>query len=248
MIDKAYSEKHLAAKTLAGIRTDLAAFIKFCRREKVTSLIPEELTIPASAKRPQKRIVQPHDLIKLMNIETTLYRGKPSFEPYIHAYRLEVLTGLRPGEINGLEWPDIVGREIHLQRAKNSYKEITQGKNENAVRRIVLSDLAYKELEAQRQLTGDGVSVFDITSLAAYRTHWDRYLKSNGMEKTTPYELRHTFVSIAKKLPEGMVKSLVGHSQSMDTFGIYGHDVDGEANDTAQRVNGLFVDILTRKA
>ena len=68
------------------------------------------------------------------------------------------------------------------------------------------------------------------------------------MAYTTPYELRHTFVSIAKRLPEGLVKPLVGHSQSMDTFGVYGHEIEGEANSTAQRVNDLFVEILEHKA
>lgn len=111
-----------------------------------------------------------------------------------------------------------------------------------------MSPLAAAEIEAQRQLTGDRTSVFDISCLHTYYNHWTRYLAANGMEHTAPYELRHTFVSIAKQLPEGIVKSLVGHSQSMDTFGVYGHEIDGEANDTAQRVNDLFTGILQSKA
>ena len=76
-------------------------------------MMPEGLTIPASAARPQKRIVQPCDLIKLFNCNTTIYRGKRIAEPYIHAYRFEVLSGFRPGEIKGLEWSDITGMEVH---------------------------------------------------------------------------------------------------------------------------------------
>lgn len=34
--------------------------------------------------------------------------------------------------------------------------------------------------------------------------------------------------SKVKELPAGEVKGLVGHSQSMDTFGIYGHALQGE--------------------
>ncbi len=245
IINKAYSNRNLAAKTLKNIRADLIAFIKFCRKERVTTLMPESLTIPASAKRPKKCIVQPQDLVKLFSIDTTLYRGKRTQEPYIHAFRLEVLTGLRPGEINGLEWIDIVGHDIRLKQAKNVFGEITQGKNENAVRRVPLSELACMEIEAQRNLTGDQVSVFNISCLQTYYKHWLRYLESNGMEKTTPYELRHTFVSIVKKLPEGLVKSLVGHSRSMDTYGIYGHEIEGEAEEIAQRVNCLFTTILS---
>lgn len=247
IIDKAYSEHGLAAKTLKSLRADVVSFMKYCRREKVTAMVPEDLSIPAAAKRPKKTIVQPHDLIKLFNIDTTIMRGKRVPEKYIHAYRLEVLTGLRPGEINGLEWDDIVGREIHLQRAINYYNETTQGKNENAIRVHYMSELAAAEIEAQRELTGDGKSVFEISCLNTYYKHWCRYTDVNKMAATSPYELRHTFVSIAKQLPEGLVKPLVGHSQSMDTFGIYGHEVEGEAEDTAKRVNSLFSNILQRK-
>lgn len=55
-----------------------------------------------------------------------------------------------------------------------------------------------------------------------------RCCEYNGITVVTPYELRHTFVSIAKSLPAGMVKSIVGHSESMDTFGVYGHAIKGE--------------------
>ena len=248
IINKAYSERKLAAKTLRSLRADLVAFCKYCRIERVSTLLPESLSIPAAAKRPQKTIVQPHDLLKLFNVDTTIMRGKRVPEKYIHAYRLEVLTGLRPGEINGLEWDDIVGREIHLQRAINYYNETTQGKNENAIRVHHMSELAVAEVEAQKELTGGGKSVFEISCLNTYYKHWRRYTDVNNMAATSPYELRHTFVSIAKQLPEGLVKPLVGHSQSMDTFGVYGHEVEGEAERTAQKVNGLFADILTRKA
>lgn len=47
-----------------------------------------------------------------------------------------------------------------------------------------------------------------------------RCCEYNGITVVTPYELRHTFVSIAKKLPEGFVKTVIGHSKSMDTFGV----------------------------
>lgn len=248
IINRAYARHGLAAKTLSNIRGDLVAFTRFCRRAKASTLVPEGLTIPAGAKRSEKHIVQPRDLLRLFNCDATLYRGRRVPEPYIHAFRLEVLTGMRPGEINGLTWGDVHGNELHLRQAINTFGEVTQGKNKNAVRLVTLSALAAAEIEAQRQLTGGRDSVFEISSLQTYYRHWLRYLAANGMERVTPYELRHTFVSIAKRLPEGMVKSLVGHSRNMDTFGVYGHVIDGEADDTAQRINSIFDELLGRKA
>lgn len=248
IINRAYSEHNLSAKTLRSLRADLVAFCKYCRIERVSTLFPESLIIPAGAKRSQKSIMQPQDLIKLFNIDTTIVRGKKVPEEYIHAYRLEVLTGLRPGELRGLQWADIVGNEIHLKRAINIYGEVTQGKNENAIRAIHLSELALSEIEAQRSLTGNQKFVFEISCYNTYRAHWQRYIESNELVYRTPYELRHTFVSIAKQLPEGLVKNLVGHSKSMDTFGVYGHEIEGEAESTAKMVNGLFLNILKDQA
>ena len=47
-------------------------------------------------------------------------------------------------------------------------------------------------------------------------------------------------MSIAKALPEGEIKPLVGHSRNMDTFGTYGHELNGEDTATARKVTEIF--------
>lgn len=64
------------------------------------------------------------------------------------------------------------------------------------------------------------------------------------MTETTPYELRHTFVSINDEMPSGLKKMVVGHSQSMDTEGIYGHRKQGDMEKAASYVDRAFGDIL----
>ena len=155
-----------------------------------------------------------------------------------------MLTGLRPGELMGLQWPDIQGNTIHVQRAVNVRGEITKGKNQNAVRSFVLSAMARRVLEDQREITGHQDSVFCITNEQHYYKRWKAYCTANGLTKVTPYELRHTFVSVVKTLPAGEVKGLVGHSLDMDTFGVYGHILTGEAEATAEAVEGTFLKIL----
>lgn len=70
------------------------------------------------------------------------------------------------------------------------------------------------------------------------------YCEYNGITVVTPYELRHTFVSIAKSLPAGMVKSIVGHSKSMDTFGVYGHAIKGEDAAITAALEDAFRSVL----
>ena len=65
-----------------------------------------------------------------------------------------------------------------------------------------------------------------------------------GIPRVAPYEKLHTFVSVAKKLPDGQIKPLVGHAKDMDTFGIYGHQMDGDDEETAMEINEIFSKII----
>lgn len=238
-------QRGLAKKSISNIRATLKAFIKYCRvKRKVTALLPEELTISRNAPSKEKRILQPSHLVTLFSIDTVIMRGKRVFDGYIHAYRFAVLTGLRPGEVVGLEWSDIVGDEVRLQRSFNVLRETTAGKNENARRHFVMTSLAEEEIREQRQIS-TGERVFQIKSQSTYQKRWKRYCESNGIPYITPYELRHTFVSMMKALPEGELKSLVGHSKNMDTWGVYGHELDGEKRRVAGKMEAIFEDLLS---
>lgn len=151
---------------------------------------------------------------------------------------------LQPGELIGLRWADVHGCTVEIRRAVNVHGEETQGKNQNAVRSFILSDMARRVLEEQRSITGGQESVFCIQREKTYYARWKAYCAANGLTPCTLYELRHTFVSVVKTLPAGEVKQLVGHSQDMDTFGIYGHALTGDDITTAQAVNGVFLRVL----
>ena len=245
IINKAYA-KGLSKKTLTNLKATILSFMKYCRRRKATALLPEGLTIPKGARTAQKQILQPEHLTILFSSDQTAWRGKPIFDPLIYAYRFQVLTGLRPGELLGLTWEDIRGTEVFVSRSINAYHEVTTGKNENAVRHFFLSESAAEALRQQRQIS-DTDRVFGDVDPQTYRKSWQRYCKANGLPKTTPYEMRHTFVSIAKNLSEGQIKPLVGHSRNMDTFGTYGHEVRGELQQTAAQLDHLFAEILDAK-
>lgn len=69
----------------------------------------------------------------------------------------------------------------------------------------------------------------------------------NGIPYVTPYEIRHTFVSAIQCLPEAFVKSLVGHSRNMDTFGVYGHEFGSQERESAQMLERVFSGILSNQ-
>lgn len=165
----------------------------------------------------------------------------------IHAFRFQVLTGLRPGELLGLEWPDIdlSNKLVHIRRSINKYGETTKGKNKSAVRTFALSDIAASVLQEQRSINMFGRVFGDITQVM-YGQRWRKYCAHNGMSKTTPYELRHTFVSVSAEMPEGMLQKLVGHTANMDSFGTYGHAYDEMRRKTAEKSNEIWKTILDK--
>lgn len=238
IIDDAFAAGR-SKKTLKNIQGDLSGFFDFCRRSGYMTRVPE-LKIPEGARCKERTILRPRDFTILMNVDTTLYQRGREKDQYIHFYRLAVLTGMRPGELLGLRWADVEPGRVNIRQAVNITGEVTRGKNENAVRRVILSDLAQREIDAQRRLTGHREAVFDGANEQYILKRWHAYATANGLTQCSLYELRHTFVSIAQNLPEGQLRRLVGHSRSMDTYGVYAHLVDGSGADDAARLNEVF--------
>ena len=244
VIDRMHKQG-LSKKHMTNLRATISQFCKFCRRIKVSTLNPEFLEIPKTAVVGKKNILQPEHLITLFSQNETIIRGKRKEDELIHAYRFAVATGLRPGELLGLEWKDIKKDIINVRRAINVYGETTSGKNENALRTFGLNAITREILEQQKAHSDYPFGkVFPITNERYLYSHWLRYCETNNIPHTTLYELRHTFVSVVKKLPEGQIKGLVGHSRNMDTYGVYSHDMCGEMEQTANAVSDTFETIL----
>lgn len=244
VINRAYSKGKLSKKSLMNIRADLTAFTKFLRKSKLTTCFPENIIIPHSAAVGVRRILQPEHLATLFTVDTTLWRGKRKVDEHIHAYRFQLLTGLRPGELLGLRWEDVAGDRISLRRSVNIYNEETTGKNENAIRSFALTPMARAVLDAQREISCEQAAVFPVSTEDQYRRRWRYYCEANGIPYISPYEMRHTFVSMVQSLPEGWVKTLVGHSKNMDTFGVYAHAINGQDAQIAARVEQVFQELM----
>lgn len=252
IIDAAFAAG-LSKKTITNLKACLTSFIKYARINKGTLLLPESLHIPAGAREGKRTILQPDDMKKLFTEDTRLLRGEKVYELYVNAYRFEVATGLRPGEVIGLDWENISDDRVTLQRSINREGEETQGKNKNALRSFSLTPLARWILHMQKEKMFELGIRSDIVfpsedggriRQATYYKRWVAYRDLTGISKASPYELRHTFVSIVKQLPEGLLKPLVGHSKDMDTYGVYSHEMAGDMEATSGMVEQLFESVL----
>jgi integrase len=242
IINKAYKMgvggAPLSKKSLENIRGSITAFYRFARKNRYPMERPEDIIIPSDAPVRERRILQPDQLRVLFSCDTIQHYKRPIPCFYIHAWRFQLLTGLRPGEVAGLEREkDLRELILLIQRSINQHNEETRGKNRNARRAMILTRQALAVLEAQRRMLEElnitSKWIFPSDDGSAMRPtesykHWLTYREQHGIASSL-YELRHTMVSLGKAdVPEELMKLIVGHSKAMPTYGTYGHEVDGD--------------------
>lgn len=239
--------KSLSRKTLTHLRCVIASLHKFAYNNYYCDAWRGSLYIPQGHKVGERQILQPADISRLF---------EPSALWYHPAFMIMLLCGLRPGEALGLQEGDIKGGALYISRAVNDNGEITQGKNKNARRVVPLPPLAAQiirdTIKRNHKARFDSPWVFcngvgGPACQDTVRRQWNK-LKVERDLPGTLYSLRHTFVSIVSSqthLAEGTIKQLVGHSQSMDTFGTYKHEVVGELEHAADVINLTFERLKT---
>ena len=249
-------EKGLSKRTCKNILDKLKSFLRYADTQKWEySIDIDAVTLPTKAKPPQRTILQPDKLRVLFEQDSVSYHGKMRPSYYIHAFRFLVVTGYRRGELCGFQVADYDAPILTVQRAVNDSGEITPGKNANARRTNVLSQRAQQILADQAAMLArmgikskwlfpapDG----SMLKPKAIYDHWALVYAKQHDISCTLHELRHTFVSIAKlEMPEALLKDIVGHSTTMDTHGIYGHEVDGDKQRAADIIDSVFDRILS---
>ena len=230
----------MAKKSLQNIRATIINFNKFCVRAGLLETPVSEIRIPKDAPKVGKVILQPDQAKRLFH----------EFEDewYINLWRWMLATGCRPGEVFGLKWSDIRDGLVHIERAYNYRGRMTEGKNRNARRCFALNSVLEKILNDQKNRTWRLNSEFVFCNHAgkvARQTDaihsWDR-IATLLNTSASPYSLRHTYISyMASAMPEDVIKRLVGHSASMDTYGVYGHAVNGQDEKDAELSNIILI-------
>lgn len=239
VINEARGEKRpLSDKTLRNLRAIINAVIKFGYEDFQNDLPRGSLYIPKGHAKKEKEILDRDDVRRLL---------EPSPLWYHPAFCLGVLTGLRPGELLGIQVDDIQKGRILVRRAVNARGYITDGKNKNARRMVPIGSLA-SEIIKQTIKRNEDANLRTPWLFCSpdgsqgkqngLRKHWTR-LKAERDLPGTCYSLRHTFISLMKmtSMSEAVLKDIVGHSTAMDTFGTYGHILKDEARQAAEIID-----------
>lgn len=149
-----------------------------------------------------------------------------------HSYlTVAFFTGMRPGEINGLQWKcvDFEKGEICVRETYTAGKP-GDTKTEGSQREIAMCGPVRAALLAQREVTGKlGGYVFcgmrgnPIHDRAFRRWVWDPIIRHLGLKKRTPYQTRHTCATLwlaSGENPEWVARQL-GHTTTEMLFRVY---------------------------
>jgi len=205
VIYTAYRKHNLSQKSLKNIRGDLSGFCNYLDCADIRNdLRTSNIKIPSNAKKGQKQALDVSSLNILFTESQVPYNGTICQDSLIYAYRFQVVTGLRPGELMGLEWGDIDNDYIHIRRAINAKGITTNGKNEFAARDFPQTRYTRMLLESQQVYRVTPLDpherVFGSTGQLCYRKRWGIYCRYNGIPYITPYELRHPYVKHTTKI------------------------------------------------
>jgi integrase len=109
----------LSKRTCTNVRSAFVGFYRYCKKNNLPLVEPENLTIPTTAKVGSRTILQPEGLVTLFSKDTYSYYGEDVEARYVYAWRLIVVLGLRRGELCGLQQADRVKGILHIQRSIN---------------------------------------------------------------------------------------------------------------------------------
>jgi len=145
--------------------------------------------------------------------------GEPVSSPLI---RFACATGVRcPGELVGITWSQL--------DLKAGLMDVQGTKTASAVRTIPLSSLALEALDdLPRSLNPERPVWLNRFGEPLYyegwrRNHWGKGLEEAGLEQRTPYEMRHTFATLALSAGAAIddVASAMGHTDIDEVYRFY---------------------------
>lgn len=226
-----HSDKNVSIKRIVAIHKLLHSFFVYAEKEGLTLKNPcENANIPKEDVSPEEVIQQKLDFDFFTEEEIKIL--VPAFDGslYQDIVVFALATGMRQGEILGLQWSDLdfEKRLIHVmhnltnvavfdENRKKKYKlMLTTPKSKHSIRTIPMNDTVYNMLINKERKgsmvfpSRNGTYICNKNVLKV----WQRRIESVGLRYRTFHDLRHTFATLmlAKGCDLVTLKELMGHS------------------------------------
>ena len=237
--------KGLAPKTVRNIHQMIGSAYNLAMEQKLVARNPTDGCALPKAEHKEMQTLPVEQL-------TSFLREAKDSGVY-ELYYLDLLAGLRRGELLGLKWDDVDLKNgiLHVRRQimrQNGAVVEAPLKTKNSYRSISIPADAVEVLKTQREKVGCG-SEYVFPSPTGGPISPDsvlhmlqRVLKRAGLERVRFHDLRHTFATLA--LQNGVdvktVSGMLGHYSAGFTLDTYAH-VTTAAQRTAANTMGNFL-------
>ena len=186
------------------------------------------LVSPARGIKPLKQSRPDIHPFTLEEIDLMLARIRPDYQPYLVT---RFYTGLRTGEVNGLQWDDIDFEQNIIEVRRTASRDGDGGLKTTSSRRVVpMVPQVRDALLRQRASiveqcpwvfstsTGRPVDAVNFTNRV-----WYPLLRHLGLARRNPYQTRHTAATLMLASGENpeWVARVLGHSTTEMLFRVY---------------------------
>lgn len=226
-----HSDKNVTTKRIIAIHKLLHSFFVYVEKEGFTLKNPcENANVPKEDVDPEEVIQRKLDFDFFTEDEIKILLPAFNGSLYQDIVAFALATGMRQGEILGLQWTDLdfENRLIHVmhnlvnvavfdENRKRTYKLLlTTPKSKHSIRTIPMNDTVYNMLvnkERKNTMVFPSRNNTYICNKNVLKV-WQRRIESAGLRYRTFHDLRHTFATLmlAKGCDLVTLKELMGHS------------------------------------
>lgn len=254
LYSKLKTDGKIADSTIYKVHKLLKAILNKAIAYKI---IRENPSNAVDSPRFEKKAIEIFSKTDIELILKTCY-DRPTLKQKYPMILLAVTTGIRLGELLGVEWCDInfntqemfIQRALHQSKSQGLYLGPT--KTKSSVRKIKLTAAMIEELhrlKAARKhismLNDDLIFATKNntpTSLRNLERFWTSLIKHAGLPHKNFHVLRHTHATelLAAGVPIIEVSRRMGHSKVSHTLDLYGHAIPNYDQHIADKVTQLY--------
>ena len=240
----------LSTTTVHSVHLMLHCALERAVKERLISRNPCEDCIVPKPRKLDMKILTPEHMKAYL--EAADRRG------LLPMFYLELVSGLRKGELVALRWDDVDIRQRTISVSKQYVRnpdgslELTRPKTENSVRLVSIPQTAVDLLIQEHDKHPDSPYLFP-SPLTGEMYHPDsvvnlhkKILQDAGLEHLRFHDLRHTFATTA--LQNGVdvktVSSMLGHYDAGFTLRTYTHATRQKQDEAAQTMGNFMEQVM----
>ena len=214
---------------------------------------PADSCVVPKVQHQEMKALQPEDLEAYLDAAER--RGA------LAMFYLELVSGIRKGELVALQWADLDVEQRTISVNKQATKDadnnliVARPKAENSIRQISIPQEAV-DLLIQEHVKHPGNPWLFPSSRTGGMYHPDsvatlhqRILKDAGLEHLRFHDLRHTFAThaLASGVDAKTLSGILGHTKASFTLDTYAHVTGDMQRQAAQVMDTFMTDIFGKE-